>query len=262
MLIQTDWKEKVALITGASGGVGRAVADAFWQAGAKLLLTDINIEALGKMKAEFSDGGDRVAIACCDVSKVADCKAAVAASIESFGRLDIVVNAAGVIIKGDPSDVTEKQWDWVTDINLKGTFFICSRAIPELKKTKGCIVNIASDAGIQGQADHTVYCAGKGGVVNMTRALALDLAKDLVRVNAVCPSDIMTPMLKHEALISGMSTEAYHRENLNSYPQMENARYLQPEEIADLILYLSSNSARGITGAAISIDYGTSAGLW
>jgi NAD(P)-dependent dehydrogenase (short-subunit alcohol dehydrogenase family) len=132
----------------------------------------------------------------------------------------------------------------------------------DIRSMNSCIVNIASDAGIQGQIDHTVYCASKGGVANMTRALALDLSKDLVRVNAVCSSDIMTPMLEHEVNMSGITADAYHQENLRSYPQWENARYLQLEEIDDLILYLSSNSARGITGAAISIDYDSSAGLW
>jgi len=220
------------------------------------------VEALETMTTAFKDAGDSVASVMCDVSNVADCEAAVAAAIKAYGRLDIVVNAAGVIVKGDPTKVTEKQWDQVIDINLKGTFFMCRSAIPHLKKTKGYIVNISSDAGIQGQVGHTVYCASKGGVANMTRALALDLASDLVRVNAVCPSDVMTPMLEHEAKTSGMPTEEYLRDNLKSYPQGENSRYLQPDDIADLILYLSSDSARGITGAAIPIDYGTSAGLW
>lgn len=262
MLIQTDWKDKVALITGAGGGVGRAVAQAFRQAGVRLLLADIDTAALSTMQAEFADDSSGVAIAQCDVSRVADCEAAIKACVETFGRLDIVVNAAGVIIKGDPAKVTEKEWDRVCDINLKGTFFICSRAIPELKKTKGCIINIASDAGIQGQSQHSVYCASKGGVANLSRALALDLARDLVRVNAVCPSDIMTPMLEQEANSSGLPADDYHRQNLQSYPQAENARYLQPAEIADLVFYLSSTSARGITGATIAIDYATSAGRW
>lgn len=262
MLIETDWQTKVALVTGATGGVGRAVTEAFRQAGVGLLLADIDSEGLAQMAAELSAAGARVATAHCDVSRVNDCEAAVAAAVEAFGRLDIVVNVAGVIVKGDPASVTEEQWDRVTDVNLKGTFFICSRAIPELKKSRGCIVNISSDAGIQGQIGHSVYCASKGGVANLTRALALDLARDLVRVNAVCPSDIMTPMLEHEVRLSGRSAEEYHQENLKSYPQGEQASYLQPEDIADLVLYLSSDSARGITGAAINIDYGTSAGLW
>lgn len=262
MLINTDWTEKVVLITGATGGIGRATAKVFKQEGAQLLLADINVEALEAMRTGLEAEGNSVATVMCDVSNVANCEAAVAACIRTYGRLDIVVNTAGVIIKGDPTEVTEKQWDWVIDINLKGTFFMCSSAIPHLKKTKGCIVNISSDAGIQGQVDHTVYCASKGGVANMTRALALDLACDLVRVNAVCPSDVMTPMLEHEAKTSGMSSEKYLKENLKSYPQGKNSSYLQPDDIADLILYLSSDSARGITGAAIPIDYGTSAGRW
>ena len=133
--------------------------------------------------------------------------------------------------------MTEADWDRVVDVNLKGTFFACSRAIPELKKTEGCIINLSSDAGVVGTPETAVYTASKGGVSLMTKSLALELAPYLVRVNAVCPADIMTPMLQYQAdTYGGGDPEGYFKRLLASYSQGEKARFITPEEVAELDL--------------------------
>jgi NAD(P)-dependent dehydrogenase (short-subunit alcohol dehydrogenase family) len=254
-------REKVVLITGGSGGVGKATAKRFLAAGANVLLTDINEQRLQDVTQGLSSVGGRIRALISDVSKVSDCEAAVYGAVNQFGRLDVLVNAAGVWVEGDSSRSTETEWDRVMDINLKGTYFMCSRAISELKKTKGCIINLSSDAGLIGLKGAAIYCASKGGVVQLTKALAVELAPDLIRVNAVCPGDIMSPMLRYQAeTYGGGDPEAYYQKCLSYYPQGENARFIEPEEVADLIFFLASDRAQPITGAAMTIDFGSTAG--
>ena len=137
--------------------------------------------------------------------------------------------------------MSEADWDRVVDVNLKGTFFACSRAIPELKKTEGCIINLSSDAGLVGTPETAMYTASKGGVSVMTKALAIELAPHLVRVNAVCPADIMTPMLQYQAdTYGGGDPEGYFKRLLTSYPQGGKARFITPEQVAELVFYLAS----------------------
>jgi NAD(P)-dependent dehydrogenase (short-subunit alcohol dehydrogenase family) len=200
--------------------------------------------------------------ACCDVTKRADCDALAAQAISAWGRIDVLVNIAGLWVEGPTEDMSEADWDRVVDVNLKGTFFACSRAIPELKKTQGCIINLSSDAGLVGTPETAVYTASKGGVSVMTKALAIELAPHLVRVNAVCPADIMTPMLQYQAdTYGGGDPEGYFKRLLASYFQGGKARFITPEEVAELIFFLASPPATPITGANISIDFGLSAGI-
>ena len=157
--------------------------------------------------------------------------------------------------------MTEEQWDRTVDVNLKGTFFCCRFAIPELKKTQGRIINLSSDAGVVGTPETAIYSASKGGVSLLTKALALELAPDLVGVNAVCPADVMTPMLEGQARdFGGGDEKGYLERLLTGYAQREKARFITPQEVAELIFYLASPLAAPITGALISIDFGTSAG--
>lgn len=256
-------EKRVALITGGSGGVGMAAAEQFLSNDYAVMLTDIAQARLEQAAQAMATDGRQVAAWVSDVTNVADCERAVAETVKQFGRLDVLANTAGVWVEGDPAETSEEEWDWCIDVNLKGTFFMCSRAIPELKKTRGAIINVASDAGLIGLRGAAVYCASKGGVVNMTRALALDLAEDLVRVNAICPSDIDTPMLSYQAeTYGGGNHDAYLENLLSSYPQGDKARFLEASEVASLIVYLASDAARGITGAAMNINFGTTAGLW
>ncbi len=240
----------VALITGAAGGIGGATVERFVTGGWKVAAVDI--KAIKATDDLLPIGADLI--------HVEQCRQAVDAAVRWAGRLDAVVNAAGVWTEGSSAETTEEEWDRVIDLNLKGLYFICSAAIPHLTSTGGCIVNLSSDAGVQGNAGAAVYCASKGGVSNLTRALALELAPLGVRVNAVCPGDVDSPMLRGQAAASA-DPAAYLDKLLRGYPQGGRARFIEPAEIAELIWYLAQPSAGAITGANIAIDYGLSAGI-
>ncbi|MGZ7087108.1 MAG: SDR family NAD(P)-dependent oxidoreductase [Ilumatobacteraceae bacterium] len=240
----------VALITGAAGGIGGATLERFVNGGWMVAAVDLDDVA----------AGDNVLPIRADLTHVDQCRRAVADAVAWTGRLDAVVNAAGVWTEGPSTETTEAEWDRVLDLNLKGLFFVSSAAIPHLISTRGCIINMSSDAGVQGNAGAAVYCASKGGVSNLTRALALELAPSGVRVNAVCPGDVDSPMLRGQAAASP-DPAAYLDKLLRGYPQGASARFIEPAEIAELIWFLCQPSATAITGANISIDHGLSAGI-
>jgi NAD(P)-dependent dehydrogenase (short-subunit alcohol dehydrogenase family) len=176
--------------------------------------------------------------------------------------LDAVVNAAGLWTEGASSDTTEAEWDRVLGVNLKGLYFVTSAAIPHLAASEGCVINLSSDAGIQGNAGAAVYCASKGGVSILTKALALELAPQGIRVNSVCPGDVDSPMLRGQAAVfAADDQQAYLDRLLAGYPQGSRARFIQPAEIAELIWFLAQPAAAPITGANISADFGLSAGI-
>jgi NAD(P)-dependent dehydrogenase (short-subunit alcohol dehydrogenase family) len=256
-----DLNGKVAVITGGAGGIGKATARVLSDEGATVLLGDVNQEALRAALADLGESLSPAHAVVVDVTRPAECERLVNSAVALAGRIDILVNAAGVWVEGRSETMTEEQWDRTIDVNLKGTFFCCRYAIPELRRTKGCIVNLSSDAGVVGTPETAIYTASKGGVSLMTRSLALELAADLVRVNAVCPADVMTPMLRGQARdFGGGDEQAYFARLLRGYPQRENARFIRPEEVAALIAYLASRLAAPVTGACLSIDFGTSAG--
>lgn len=256
---------RVALITGAAGGIGGATAERLLRDGWAVGLCDVNRVRLGEIRAALDPHGDlgsqRLLEIVADLRAVADCERAVRSVVEWAGRLDWVVNAAGVWTEGASDDVTEDEWDRVLDINLKATFFVCRYAISALERVNGCIVNLSSDAGLFGNKGAAVYSASKGGVSLLTRALAVELAGRGVRVNAVCPGDVDTPMIQYQANTFGKGDPAaYLRGLLAHYPQGVRARFIKPDEIAALIAYLVSPEAAPITGACISIDFGLTAG--
>lgn len=252
--------DKTVVITGGAGGIGAATARRFAAAGARLMLGDIDGAALEELAGELGAVAEVHTMAC-DVTRVADCERLIAETVRRGGRLDVLVNTAGVWVEGPTAEMTEAQWDRTVDVNLKGTFFCCRYAIPELIKTEGCIVNLSSDAGVVGTPETAIYTASKGGVSLLTKSLAIELAPHLVNVNAICPADVMTPMLEGQARdFGGGDTQGYFGRLLASYPQGERARFITPEEVAELVFYLSSPAAAPITGALVSIDFGTSAG--
>jgi NAD(P)-dependent dehydrogenase (short-subunit alcohol dehydrogenase family) len=239
------------LIAGGAGGIGGAAAQAFREAGAIIAVADIKT-----VTAELCDLSLNI-----DISRPADCERMVNETLLSFGKLDILINAAGVWTEGSTADATEEQWNRVIDINLKGTFFACRYAIPALEESEGQIINIASDAGLMGNAGAAIYCASKGGVVLLTKALALELAPKGVRVNAVCPCDVETPMIAYQAeTFGGGDPQAYLAKLRSIYPQGARTRFARPEEIANFILAIASPALKPLTGAAIPIDFGTTAG--
>ncbi len=245
---------RVVLITGGGGGIGRAAADRFAALGDTVVLADRSADAL----ADAYPGFDTIVA---DVTVVEDCEQMVAEAVQRHGRLDVLVNCAGVWVEGPTRDMTEEQWDQTIDVNLKGTFFACRYAIRHLERTEGCIVNLSSDAGLVGTVETAIYTASKGGVSLLTRSLGLELAPKGVRVNAVCPNDVDTPMLAGQARdFGGDDPEGYLATLLAGYPQKERARFIRPDEIAALIVYLASPDAAPITGACIPIDFGSTAG--
>jgi NAD(P)-dependent dehydrogenase (short-subunit alcohol dehydrogenase family) len=253
--------QRAVLVTGAAGGIGRAVAERFLALGDAVTLADVDEERLAKAAADLGGDGRVLSIAVADVRSVADCEAMVRAAMDAHGRLDVLVNCAGVWVEGPTEQMTEEQWDRTVDVNLKGTFFACRHAIPHLLRSEGCIVNLSSDAGLVGTPETAIYCASKGGVSLLTKALAMELAPKGVRVNAVCPNDVDTPMLEGQARdFGGDDPKGYLDALLAKYPQGERSRFIRPEEIAALVAYLASPEAAPITGACIPIDFGSTAG--
>lgn len=248
--------DRAVLVTGAAGGVGAAVARLLSSLGARLALTDLDgpgLEATAAATGGLPLQGD--------IRQVAACEEIIARSVAGLGGLDGLVNAAGIWVEGDSAAASEEDWARCIDVNLKGTFFLSSRALPHLAARRGAIVNLSSDAGVVGNAGAAIYCASKGGVTTMTKALAREYAAQGVRVNALCPSDIASPMLAHQAERYGAGDPAgYHARLLAHYPQGAAARFLTPEEVAQNVAFLLSPAAAGITGAAVMLDFGLTAG--
>lgn len=241
-----------ALVTGAAGGIGGATCTRFLAGGWRVAAVDVRPVAAAPDVLPIT----------ADLRIVAECRSAVTRAAEWAGRLDAVVNAAGVWTEGPSADTDEAEWDRVLGVNLKGLYFVTSAAIPHLAATEGCVVNLSSDAGIQGNAGAAVYCASKGGVSILTKALALELAPQGIRVNAVCPGDVDSPMLRGQAAVFAPDDQqAYLDRLLAGYPQGGRARFIRPEEIAELIWFLAQPAATPITGANISADFGLSAGI-
>jgi NAD(P)-dependent dehydrogenase (short-subunit alcohol dehydrogenase family) len=250
-----DFAGKQILVTGASRGIGFATAKEFLTRGARVALKGRTEQSVATAITELG-GGDRLVAAPGNIGTVDGCESAVRAAIAGLGGLDVLVNNAGVCIDSTIEKTDEAIWDETLNINLKGTFF-CTRAVlPSLRKNRGAIVNTASVSGLQGSVEGAVYSASKGGVVNLTRALALELAPD-IRVNCVCPGWVDTDMLRRDYVNLAADPAAAEREAIEEAPLK---RVATSEEIAKAIAYLASHDARFITGVALPIDGGVSAG--
>ncbi|MFM7719340.1 MAG: SDR family NAD(P)-dependent oxidoreductase [Actinomycetota bacterium] len=237
---------RVVLVTGGAGGIGRAVRAAFEAQGDRVIAADLR----GADVADIEG----------DVTSSADCDRMVAEAVAAGGRLDVLVCAAGIWTEGPTVGVSDDDWRRTLDVNLTGTFLACRAAIPHLVATRGCIVNVASDYGLVGGPATAAYVASKFGVNGLTRSLALELAPQGVRVNAVCPNDVDTPMLRGQAERSP-DADAYLQRLLALQPQGPGrARFIRPEEVAAAIAFLASPAAEPITGACLPIDWGATAG--
>jgi NAD(P)-dependent dehydrogenase (short-subunit alcohol dehydrogenase family) len=242
---------KVAFVTGAGSGIGRAAALAFAREGADVVVADVSEQGNRETARMIEEAGGRALAVRCDVSRAADVKAALDSTIETFGRLDFAFNNAGVeqpIMAA--ADLTEEEWDRIADINLRGVFLCMKHEIPSmLKQGGGAIVNTSSGAGVKGFAGQAAYCAAKYGVIGLTKAAALDYAKANIRVNAVCPGIIETPMMDR---FSGGTPEGRAR----VIAQEPVGRMGKPEEIGAAVVWLCSDAAAFVVGHAMVIDGG------
>ncbi len=252
--VRFDFRDRAVLVTGGTRGIGAATVRAFLAAGARVAVNGHTGDSTRRAVDQLGASA-KVVAAPGDIGTVAGCRAAVGAALAAFGGLDVLVNNAGVFREVLMEDSDEAFWDQTININLKGTFFAAQAALPSLRQRRGNIVNVASESGIMGNPRCTVYCASKGGVVNLTRSMAIELAPD-VRVNAVCPGPIETDMTRTGAP-AGADFEKY-REALTQYPYLK--RIGTAEEVAEAILYLASDAAAFVTGAMLSIDGGSTVG--
>jgi NAD(P)-dependent dehydrogenase (short-subunit alcohol dehydrogenase family) len=247
---------KAAIVTGGASGIGLATAQLFAEEGAAVVIADINEEQGKQAEQKINSTGGRAIFVRCNVARAADCERAVQAAVETFGRLDILFNNAGIIRRADVIGTTEDEWDRVMDINVKSIFLMSKYAVPEIaRQGGGAIVNTGSGWGIKGGRNAVSYCASKGAVVNMTRAMAIDHGSQNIRVNCICPGDTDTPMLRSEAQQLGQAEEKF----LAEAKERPLNRYAQPIEIAQAVLYLVSDAASYITGAVLAVDGGGTA---
>jgi len=245
---------RVVLVTGGSSGIGFETAKAFLEEGAKVAITARHAARLNAAGRRLARHGTVLAIRG-DVSKAADVRRVVSRTRQALGPIDVLVNNAGVYLYKPLVQLSEREWDRVLDVNLKGTF-LCTRAVLPgmLRRRRGAIVNVSSDSGLVGSEGTTAYCASKAGIVLMTKALALEVAARGVRVNAVCPGEVDTPMLR-VGLPSGL-VRAKLRDLAAGIPM---GRIATPEQVARVVLFLAGDEASHITGAAIPVDGGASA---
>jgi NAD(P)-dependent dehydrogenase (short-subunit alcohol dehydrogenase family) len=246
-----------ALITGGASGIGRATALLFAQEGAAVAVVDLNEEAGRAVADEIVQGGGRGIFVPCDVTKADDCRRAVEKTVEAFGRLDILFNNAGIIRRATVVDTTEEEWDQVMAVNLKSIFLFGKYAVPVMAQAGGgVIINTASGWGLVGGRKAVSYCASKGGVVLLTKAMALDHGEDNIRVNCICPGDTDTPMLRNEARQLGEADETF----LAEAAHRPLRRIGKPEDIAQAALYLASDASAFVTGTSLVVDGGGLAG--
>ena len=247
---------RVVLITGGSSGIGYATAKAFLEEGAKVGITGRDADRLNKAVRGLGRHGRVLGIRG-DVSKAVDARRFVSTTKRDLGPIDVLVNNAGIYLQKSTEELSEREWDLVLDINLKGAFLCTKYALPGMiRRKRGNIINVASDSGLVATPLASAYCASKGGMVLFTRVLAVDHVKDGIRANAICPGEVETPMLDRDAEASGLGYDEYYRRLVESIPMKRAAK---PEEIAKAILFLASEESSFMTGAAMSVDGGWTA---
>jgi NAD(P)-dependent dehydrogenase (short-subunit alcohol dehydrogenase family) len=252
-----DLAGRVALITGGASGIGRATALLFAREGAAVSVADLD-EVGGRAVAQMIvvSGGQAIFVRC-DVVRAADCHRAVQQTVQALGGLDILFNNAGIIRRATVMDTTEDEWDRVMAVNVRSVFLLAKYGIPIMAKAGGgVIINTASGWGLVGGRKAAAYCASKGAVVLLTKAMALDHGEQNIRVNCICPGDIDTPMLRDEARQLGALEEDFLAEAADRPLQ----RIGRPEDIAQAALYLASDASSFVTGTVLVVDGGGLAG--
>jgi NAD(P)-dependent dehydrogenase (short-subunit alcohol dehydrogenase family) len=247
------FEDKVSLITGAASGIGRAVCERFASEGARVFATDVDGDGLTQTEALVRDTGGIIQVGVFDITGRAQCFAAVQAAVDVFGRLDVLANVAGIVRFSHSHETSEEEWNLVHAVNVSGPFFLSQAAIPHLIESGGNIVNVASNAGLAGQAYTAAYCSSKGALVQLTRSLAMEYMKKEIRINAVAPGGTSTPLVENVRF-----PEAIDMSLVRRYTGMRGMS--QPEEIAGAVAYVASEEARSVHGAILSIDNGMTAG--
>lgn len=244
---------KVVLVTGGTRGIGRAIAEAFSNEGASVAINGRTEGSVNSTIREFPIFTPAVG----DVSKVSGCEEAVNSVLRQFGKLDILINNAGIFEKHSIEQTTEEIWDSVMNANVRSVQFCIKYAVEALRKSKGSIVNIASESGLNGYPFTSAYCASKGAVVNLTRSLAMELAPD-IRVNALCPGVVETDMTRAGFAVNGDEAEGIRLQH-EAYPLK---RIGTLEEAAAATLFLASEGAGFINGVALPMEGGATVGKW
>jgi NAD(P)-dependent dehydrogenase (short-subunit alcohol dehydrogenase family) len=244
---------KSICITGAASGLGRSVALRVAEEGASVFGLDLDVAGLSETAGLVKARGGHMGSRSCDVTDRADCQAGIAAALETFGRLDSQINCAGINRFSRFLDISSEEWRRILEVNLTGTFHACQAALPALLETSGNIVNIASTAGFLGQSYTVAYAASKGGVVQLTRSLAVEYGKTALRVNAVAPGGIDTPMNEDLGMTDEMEWSMIER-----YAGLRGMA--QADEIASVVAFLASDEAKWVHGAIVACDGGASVG--
>lgn len=251
---------RVAVVTGAAGGIGRAVALAAAAAGARVVVADVQPEAGEATAQAVRQGGGEAIFVACDVSDAAEVSDLVGAALARFGRLDVLVSNAGIGGEAMPAhELSVEDWDRVMAVNLRGPFLCAKYALPHLIANGGAIVNVASTYGLIGAPLAAAYCASKGGVVNLTRQLAVDYGPRGVRVNAVCPGYVDTDMGGRRARLAPEQAEAALARREANAARQPLGRQARAGEIARVVVFLASDAASFMTGSIVTVDGGCTA---
>src|SRR5262252_3959459 len=249
-------KDKVALITGGTSGIGEATALLFAEEGAKIAITGRDETRGHAVIVKILEAGGHAIFIRTDVRKSDECRRAVDETVGSFGRVDILFNNAGIFYPQTTLECSEEEWDEEIDINLKGAFLMSKAALPGMiAQGRGVIIHNSSGWGIVGGDKAVAYCASKGGLVLMTKAMAIDHGRQGIRVNCICPGDVETPMLPLDAKMRGLKWEDY----LAGCANRPLGRIGQVDEIAKAVLFLATDDSSFMTGAALIVDGGGTA---
>jgi meso-butanediol dehydrogenase/(S,S)-butanediol dehydrogenase/diacetyl reductase len=240
---------RTVLITGAGSGIGRATAERFGSEGAAVVCVDLNEKGVNETASTIQSGGGEALALTCDVSKPAAVDETFGRALERYQRLDVLANVAGVGGFRRLDETAIEDWNRVIGVNLTGTFLTCQRAMPHILESKGAIINTASVAGLKSHPFSAAYCASKGGVVTMTKALAVEFGRKGVRINCLCPGGVETPMIGQFQLPEGANPAVLQR-------IMPLGRMGQPQEIAGVIVFLASEDASYMNGSVVVVDGG------
>ena len=246
-------ENRTAIITGGASGIGFGSARRLAEFGAQIAIFDIQQELGEKAVAEINSGGSEAIFLNCDITSSKDCERAVLKTIQTYGKIDILFNNAGVAVRKNIVDLTEDGWDLTMNVTLKGIYLISHYVIPHMiKNGGGSIVNTGSGWSLKGGENAVSYCAAKGGVLNLTRAMAIDHGRHNIRVNCVCPGDIDTPMLRNECTQLGEDEKEFMKEAADRPLN----RVGTPEDVANAVLFFASDMSTWVTGAHLVVDGG------